>query len=291
MPLSISGRPDEPQAIRTIHAALDAGITLIDTADAYCLNGEETGHNERLIAKALRQWNGSGDSVLVATKGGHVRDSAGSWLVDGRPEHLRAACEASLAALGVDAIGLYQHHRPDPAVPYAESIGALRELQQEGKVRLVGISNADAGQIDDACATADIASVQNQLSPRFRSSEPELERCADLGVAFLPWSPLGGIGRASGLGDRHAPFREVARGRGVSPQQVCLAWMLAKAPVVIPIPGSSRPETILDSAGAADLDLTAEEMAALDGSERRPLRRETETKEDGRSLTRYSYDA
>ena len=266
MPLSVTGRPDEAQAIRTIHAALDAGVTLIDTADAYCLDGSETGHNERLIAKALRQWSGDRDSVLVATKGGHWRTADGGWEVNGRAEYIKGACDASLAALGVEAIGLYQHHRPDPNVPYAESIGALRDLQDAGKVRLVGISNSDPAQIEEAAAIIDVASVQNEFSPRFRTSLPELRLCAERAIAFLPWSPLGGIGRAGALGDRHRTFDEVARERGVSPQQVCLAWELAQAPVVIPIPGSSRPETILDSAAAAELDLTADEIALLDAA-------------------------
>ena len=266
MPMSLEGRPDEARSIRTIHAALDAGVTLIDTADAYCIDREETGHNERLIAKALASWSGDPDTVLVATKGGHYRPGDGSWQLDGRPEHLREACDASLKALGVDAIGLYQFHRPDPAVPYAESVGTLKELQDRGKVQLTGISNADVGQIHLSMEILDeLASVQNELSPRFRSSEDELRLCAEHGIAFLPWSPLGGIGGAGKLGARHRAFDEVARDHGVSPQQVALAWELAKAPVVVPIPGASRPETILDSLEAAELQLSADELARLDG--------------------------
>lgn len=269
MPMSIEGRPDEERSIRTIHAALDAGVTLIDTADAYHRDAGETGHNERLIAKALATWPGDTSGVLVATKGGHIRPGDGSWVVDGSPRHLREAAEASLKALGVDAIGLYQFHRPDPAVPYAESIGALRDLLDAGKIRLAGISNATVEQIDIArqvLGDGNLASVQNQFSPAFRSSEGELRHTADLGIAFLPWSPLGGIGRAGQLGDRHAAFAEVARAHGVSPQQVTLAWMLALAPTVIPIPGASRPESIIDSARAADLELTPEEIARLSAS-------------------------
>jgi aryl-alcohol dehydrogenase-like predicted oxidoreductase len=264
MPMSIEGRPDEERSIRTIHAALDAGVTLIDTADAYHLRAGETGHNERLIAKALASWSGDGDAVLVATKGGHIRPGDGSWRIDGSREHLRAACEASLEALGVEAIGLYQHHRPDPQVPYEECIGTLVELQQEGKVQQIGVSNADPEQIAVA-AEYGCVSVQNELSPRFRSSEPEVEAAARHGMAFLPWSPLGGIRSAGDLGGRHAAFAQVAAERGVSPQQVCLAWLLAKGDHVIPIPGASRPETILDSLGAADLELSPAELARLDG--------------------------
>jgi aryl-alcohol dehydrogenase-like predicted oxidoreductase len=269
MPMSIEGRPDEARSIRTIHAALDAGVTLIDTADAYHLHPGETGHNERLIAKALASYAGDTGDVLVATKGGHVRPGDGSWTVDGSPEHLREAAEASLKALGVDAIGLYQFHRPDPKVPYAESVGVLKELLDAGKIRMAGISNATIEQIDIAVQVlgeGNLASVQNQFSPAFRSSEPELRYAAELGVAFLPFSPLGGISRAGRLGERHVAFQEVGDAHGVSPQQVTLAWMLAKAPVVIPIPGASRPESIIDSAQASDLVLSANELARLDAA-------------------------
>jgi aryl-alcohol dehydrogenase-like predicted oxidoreductase len=266
MPMSLEGRPDEARSIRTIHAALDAGVTLIDTADSYCISLDETGHNERLIAKALGSWSGDPDTVLIATKGGHYRPGDGSWQLDGRPEHLREACAASLKALGLDAIGLYQFHRPDPAVPYEDSVGTLKELQDEGKVQLTGISNADVGQIHLSMEILnDLASVQNEFSPRFRNSEDELRVCAEHGIAFLPWSPLGGIGGAGKLGARHHEFEEVARAHGVSPQQVALAWELARAPVVVPIPGASRPETILDSLRAAELQLSEDELARLDG--------------------------
>lgn len=263
MPLSVQGRPDEPQAMRTVHAALDAGVTLIDTADAYSVGHDDVGHNERLVAKALATWGGDTSQVLVATKGGHTRPPDGSWALDGSPQHLRAACEASLQALGVEAIGLYQYHRPDPGVPYAESLGALEELRQEGKVRLVGISNADVDQIELALATTQLAAVQNEFSPAFRSSRPELELCARHGIAFLPWSPLGGAARAAGLGREHAAFAEVAAERGVSPQQVALAWELAQADVVIPIPGARRSASILDSVAACDLELTVDELVRL----------------------------
>jgi len=269
MPMSIEGRPDEDRSIRTIHAALDAGVTLIDTADAYHVNAGETGHSERLIAKALATYPGDTSQVLVATKGGHLRPGDGSWTIDGSPEHLRAAVDASLKALGTDTIGLYQFHRPDPKVPYAESVGVLKELLDAGKIRLAGISNASVEQIDIArrvLGEGNLASVQNQFSPAFRSSEPELRHTADLGIAFLPWSPLGGIGNAGDLGSRHAAFAEIARDRGVSPQRLTLAWMLALAPTVIPIPGASRPESVTDSAQAADLTLTSEEVARLSKS-------------------------
>jgi aryl-alcohol dehydrogenase-like predicted oxidoreductase len=265
MPMSIKGRPDETRSLATIHAALDAGVTLIDTADAYHLHADEVGHNETLIAKALASHD-RGKDVLVATKGGHLRPGDGSWTLDGSPEHIKEACEESLRRLGVEAIDLYQFHRPDPKVPYAESVGTVRDLLDAGKIRMAGISNANPEQIRQAneILGGRLVSVQNQFSPAFRSSEPELRLCDELGIAFLPWSPLGGISRAGDLGSVHAPFARIAEAHGVSPQQVCLAWMLAKSPVVVPIPGSSRPETIRDSLAAADLTLTADERAELD---------------------------
>jgi aryl-alcohol dehydrogenase-like predicted oxidoreductase len=260
MPLSLKGRPDEDRAIRTIHAALDAGVNLIDTADAYAYDESDVGHGERLIAKALR---GRRDGVIVATKGGHTR-SGQAWEVDGRPEHIRAACEASLRALETDRIDLYQYHRPDPDVPYAETIGAFKELQDEGKVRWVGVSNANVEQLEQALAIVDVVTVQNQLALNFTSpiAKGELAFAAERGIAFLPWSPLGGIGRAGGT-ERVEPVTRAADAHGVSPQQVVLAWLLALNPVVIPIPGSSRPETIADSARAAELTLSDDEIRAI----------------------------
>ena len=265
MQLSISGRPDHDQGVATIHAALDAGVTLIDTADAYHLHADEVGHNEELIARALRTWGGDTSDVLVATKGGHLRPGDGSWTQDGRPEYLKEAVKASARRLGVEAIGLYQFHRPDPRVPYADSVGAIRDLLDEGVIELAGISNATVAQIDQAneILGGRLVSVQNQFSPAFRSSLGELEHCAAIGIAFLPWSPLGGIARAEAVGQRHGAFQRVADAHGVSPQQVALAWELALAPVVIPIPGASRPESIRDSVRAVELELTADELASL----------------------------
>jgi aryl-alcohol dehydrogenase-like predicted oxidoreductase len=265
MEFSVDGHPERDQAIRTVHAALDAGVRLIDTADAYTPSGAEPGHNERIVAEALSRWGGDADEVLVATKGGHTRTANGGWGTNGRPDYIKAACERSLKALGVESIGLYQHHRPDRSVPYAETIGAFKDLLGEGKVRLVGISNADIGEIDLAASIVPLASVQNEFSPRFRSSYRELLHCAERGIAFLPWSPLGGLGQAKALGSRHAAFARIAAAHGVSPQQVCLAWELALAPGIIPIPGCSRPETIVDSAAAAELDLSAAQIAELTG--------------------------
>ena len=251
MPMSLRGRPPEEQSIRAIHAALDAGVNLIDTADAYCVDESDVGHNERLIAKALR---GRRDGVLVATKGGHTRPG-GAWELDGRPEYIKAACERSLKALETDRIDLYQYHRPDPDVPYEETIGAFKELQDEGKVRWIGISNANVEQIELTRSMVDLVSVQNQLSLEYTDpiGKGEVELCDEHGIAFIPWSPMKGVSRA----------RAVADERGVSPHQVALAWLLSLSPVVIPIPGASRPESIEDSVRAAELELTADELAAI----------------------------
>jgi len=265
MPMSIEGRPDRERSIATIHASLEAGVTLVDTADAYHRDAGEVGHNEELIAEALRSWGGDASSVLVATKGGHLRPGDGSWTQDGRPEHLKAAAKESARRLGVEAVGLYQFHRPDPSVPYADSVGALVELLDEGVIQMAGISNADPDQIREANQVLGgrLVSVQNQFSPAFRSSLPELQLCNELGIAFLPWSPLGGISSASELGGSHAAFKEVAEERGVSPQQVALSWELSLGDVVLPIPGSSRPETARASAEASELVLTADEVNRL----------------------------
>jgi len=262
MPMSLRGRPDEDRSIRTIHAALDAGANLIDTADAYCLDEEDVGHGERLLAKAL---DGRRDGVIVATKGGHTRRGE-AWGLDGRPEYLKAACERSLRALGTDRIDLYQFHRPDPEVPFAESVGALKELQDEGKVRWVGLSNVTVAQLEEARGIVEVAAVQNQLSLEFTSpiERGEVAACAQAGILFLPWSPLGGIGGADAPG-RVEVVRAAAQRREVSPQRVALAWLLSLSDVVVPIPGASRPETIVDSLGAVELELTQEERAAIGG--------------------------
>jgi len=264
MPMSLSGRPPEERSIRTIHAALDAGINLIDTADAYSADASDVGHNERLIAKALK---GRRDGVIIATKGGHTRTADGGWELDGRPEYIKRACEASLKALDTDRIDLYQYHRPDPDVPYAETIGAFKELQDEGKIRWVGVSNANIDQIEETRAIVELVAVQNQLSLEypFPVDKGEVELCERHGIAFLPWSPLGGISRAPDAAGAHDPVREVADAHGVSPQQVALAWLLSLSPAMIPIPGASRPESIADSAKAVELELSHEELQAIGG--------------------------
>lgn len=264
--MQLDDRPESAEA--TVHAALDAGVTLVDTAIAYGparLGAAAMGENERLVASILDRL-GVKDEVVIATKGGHIRTAGGGWGMDSSVAHLRSAVEASLRNLGVETIDLYQHHRPDPAVPYGEAMTTLKQIHESGKIRMVGISNADPGQIRQARAILGeaLVSVQNQYSPRFRSSEGELRLCEEMGLAFLPWSPLGGAGQAHRLGGRHTAFEQVGAELGVSPQRVCLAWMLAASPAVIPIPGASRPETISDSAQAADLQLSSEQLAKLD---------------------------
>jgi aryl-alcohol dehydrogenase-like predicted oxidoreductase len=266
-----TGRQPREQLAATIKAALDAGVTLFDTADAYGpgeeKGAEAQGENERLIASLLDEL-GVRDQVLLATKGGHVRTAGGGWGTDSTEAHLKDAVDSSLRRLGVEQIALWQHHRPDPNVPYDDVIGTLQEIADSGKVRMIGLSNAEPDQIRAAHKVLGdaLVSVQNQFSPAFRDSLPEIDICDQLGLAFLAWSPLGGLGDAKQLADKHPAFAEVAASRDVSPQQVALAWELAQSPVVIPIPGAKRPESIRDSAAAADLELTAEELDLLDQS-------------------------
>ncbi|MCL1898317.1 MAG: aldo/keto reductase [Micrococcales bacterium] len=268
MPMSIEGRPQREQAIRTIHAALDAGVRHIDTANSYHLHAGEVGHNERLVAEALGSWGGNTDEILVATKGGHLRPGDGTWTQNGDPTYLVEAAKQSARDLGVESIGLYYYHRPDPDVPYEDSIGALAQLLSEGVIQLAGISNASVSQIHLAQTLLgkDLVAVQNEFSPAHRSTLDTLRECEGLGLAFLPWSPLGGITSAKAFGHKHNAFQQVAAAHAVSPQQVGLAWELAQGPHVIPIPGASRPESILDSAKAPELQLTDSELAQLDAA-------------------------
>jgi aryl-alcohol dehydrogenase-like predicted oxidoreductase len=268
MPMSIEGRPDRERSIRTIHAALDSGVTFIDTADAYNRDVNETGHNESLIAEALRSYGADTSHVLVATKGGLIRPGDGSWYRNGNPEYLKEAAKASALRLGVEAIGLYQFHRADPSVAYTDSVGALAELLDEGVIRMAGISNAEVAMIAAAQEVLGgrLVSVQNQFSPRFATTWDELRYTVDNGMAFLPWSPLGGISSAGALGARHVAFGTVAAAHGVSPQRVALAWELSLSDSVVPIPGASRPESIIDSALAPELELSQAELATLSAS-------------------------
>ncbi|WP_276319514.1 aldo/keto reductase [Cellulomonas endophytica] len=273
MPLSMNNDrqyPDEADAVATIHAALDAGVTLLDTADCYAPSWDAFGHNESLVATALRQYGSLPEGLVVATKGGITRGPGETWGRDGSPEYLRGAVEASLRRLGVDVIDLYQWHRPDRERDYAEVVGTFAALRDEGKVRAVGISNANLEEIavaQDVLGPGGLVSVQNEFSPRYRSSEDELRRCDAEGIAFLPWSPLGGTGGgARAVGEQFSVFAEIGAEHGVSPQRVVLAWELALSERVIPIPGARRAASIADSAAAAELVLSEEEIARCSAS-------------------------
>lgn len=265
MPMSIGGRPSEADALRTIHAALDAGMDLIDTADVYCLDDDDIGHNERLIAKALAAWSDTA-GIVVATKGGLERPG-GDWTTNGRPDHLRRACDKSLVALGVAQIQLYQLHAPDDDVPFAESVGALAELRAAGKIAHVGLSNVSVEEIEIARAIVPIVSVQNRCNPFDRSAWDDgvVQHCTANGIAFLPYSPVGG-GRGKAKVATDKVLGAVGKRHGVSPFQVTLAWLLAKSPVMLPIPGASKVASAVDSAAAMTLVLTAADLAELDAA-------------------------
>ena len=264
MPLSIQGRPPrEADAIGVLHEVFDAGVTLIDTADVYCLDDDDLGHNERLVAKALSTWEGDPETVIVATKGGLTRPD-GRWERDARPERLVAACDRSLAALGVDRIDLYQLHAPDPRVPFAESVGALAELQHAGKILWIGLSNVSVEEINAARSMVDVITVQNRLSPFFREAVRDgvVDHCAKHGIGFLAYSPVGG-GRLNRKLPSHPALQPIASTHGVSPHAAVLAWVLAQGPTVIPIPGARTVQHALDSLTAADVTLSEAEIAAI----------------------------
>ncbi|GAB3602320.1 aldo/keto reductase [Microbacterium aureliae] len=273
MPLSMNNDrqiPTPAEAVATVHAALDAGVTLIDTADIYAPAWNEMGHNERIVAEALRTWDGDSSQILVTTKGGITRGEGETWGRDGSAQYLRSAVEKSLEILGVEQIDLYQYHRPDRWRIYGDIMKDLAGLQADGLVRAVGISNASVEEIEiaiEVLGEGNIASVQNEFSPRHPGSIDELRFCAKRGIAFLPWSPLGGTGGgARDVGTRFSAFGDVAEAHDVSPQQVVLAWELALADTVIPIPGARRAASIVDSAKAAELELTADEVVRLSES-------------------------
>jgi aryl-alcohol dehydrogenase-like predicted oxidoreductase len=267
MPLSLAERPPTAQAIKVIHAALDAGVTLLDTADVYCLDDHDLGHNERLIAHALAVWQGARDRVVVATKGGLTRPG-GRWETDGRPDHLRHACDRSLAALRVERIDLYQLHRPDPAVPFAESVGALRDLRDAGKIRWIGLSNVSVAEIEEARRIVPVQTVQNRLSPFFREALETgvVAHCARHGLGFLAYSPVGG-GRLNKTLPSHSVAAALAKRHGATAHAVVLAWVLAQGPTVIPIPGARTAEHALDAIRALTLSLSDEELGAMDRAE------------------------
>ena len=249
----IWGEPDDPAAARAVlKRAVGLGVQLIDTADAY---GPEV--NERQIADALHPYPAD---VVIATKGSGTRPSRERWDVDGRPEHLREACHASLERLRLERIDLYQLHGPDPNVPIEESVGALAELQADGKIRHIGISNVDEDQLARARSVARIVSVQNEYNVAERSSEPVLQACEREGLAFLPYFPIGAGWRAATPDDA---VQRVAEKHAATRQQVALAWLLRHSPVVLPIPGTSSLEHLEENVAAASLRLDDDDLAAL----------------------------
>jgi aryl-alcohol dehydrogenase-like predicted oxidoreductase len=266
MPLSIQGRPDEPTARRVLAAAIDAGMTLIDTADVYCLDDDDLGHNERLIASVVRE-RADRDRIRIATKAG-IRRPKGAWTNDGRPQHIREACERSLRALGTEQIYLYQFHAPDPGVPFEKSVEAFAQLQREGKCRYVGLSNVSVKQLDAASRIVKVVSIQNRLNPFFRDALENgvVYECEQRGITFLAYSPVGG-GRLAKKLPRNEVVMRIGAAHGVSAHAVVIAWVRSKGARVVPIPGARSIEHAVDSAGAAELTLKPEEVAALDDAE------------------------
>jgi aryl-alcohol dehydrogenase-like predicted oxidoreductase len=262
MPMSIQGRPDEARSLSTLQAAFALGVDFIDTADVYCLDDRDLGHNERLIARAVQTFRPP--RVCVATKGGLTRPQ-GRWERDGSPAHLRLACERSLKALGVEQIELYQLHAPDERVPFEDSVRTLAELQKAGKIAHVGLSNVTVEQIRKAQAIVPIVSVQNRCNPYDLRpfTDGVVHHCEQEGIAFLPYSPVGG-GRGIERLRQDPALIDVGERHGATAPQVALAWLLAKSPVIVPIPGASRPESIRSSFAAADLSLSADEISLLD---------------------------
>jgi pyridoxine 4-dehydrogenase len=249
----ILGPPaDLATAARVLRTAVDLGVNFVDTADAY---GPYA--NEQFIADTLRPYP---DDLVIATKGGLVRADDGSWPTNGDPEHLRNACEGSLQRLGVEAIDLYQFHRPDPTIPFEESVGALIELRDAGKIRFIGLSNVDLDQYRSARDMTAIASVQNRYNVRDRDSEDLLRACEEDGVAFIPFFPLQGFGFTSGS---HA-LGAVGQAHQATPAQVALAWLLHRSPVMLPIPGTSSPAHLHQNIAAAHLSLREQDMERLD---------------------------
>ena len=248
----IWGQPaDRDAAISVLRRSLELGVNCIDTADSY---GPEV--SEELIADALAPYP---DDLVIATKGGMLRDGPGQWRADCRPDHLREACEASLRRLRLDRIPLYQLHTVDRDVPLAESLGALVELRDEGKIRHIGVSNVNVSQLSQTLAITPVVSVQNRYNVADRASEPVLSRCEAEGIAFIPWYPLG----AADLAHPGGPLHELARAHGASPAQAALAWLLARSPQMLPIPGTSSVAHLEENLAAAELRLSTEDMATL----------------------------
>jgi pyridoxine 4-dehydrogenase len=248
----IWGPPDDPEeAKRLLRRVVERGVDLIDTADSY---GPEV--SENLIAEALHPYP---DGLLIATKGGLRRSGPGQWPRDARPERLKECCEASLRRLRLDRIDLYQLHSPDNRVPLEESVGALKELRDEGKIRHVGVSNVSVEELERARAVVEVVTVQNRYNLEDRSSEDVLDACEAEGMGFIPWWPLA-VGR---LAEPGGPLDRIAREHGATPAQIALAWLLARSPVMLPIPGTSSIEHFEENLAAADIELSPDEVAEI----------------------------
>lgn len=263
--------PHRERAIATLHTALDLGITLLDTANVYCPFWDEIGHNERLIAEALRTYTGPADTsgVVIATKGGLLRDPGDVWRRSAQVDSLRRSCEQSLADLEIDSIPIYQLHRHDTSMTYAEQMRSLLVLKDEGLIERIGLSNVNAAELEVALdvlggpADRGLVSIQNEFSPRYRGDADVLARCGELGIAFLPWSPLGGTDDSRAIGSRFAPIADVAAECEATPQEVALAWLIAISPVMIPIPGATTPATVESIVRAATLQLSGDQVARI----------------------------
>jgi aryl-alcohol dehydrogenase-like predicted oxidoreductase len=248
------GPPEDAEEARDVlRRVVELGVDFIDTADSY---GPHV--SEELIAQTLHPYEG----LTIATKGGLERTGPGAWPRNGHPDHLRRACEGSLRRLRVDQIDLYQLHAPDRAVPYEESVGAIRDLQQEGKVRHAGISNVSVAQLEQARGIVEVVSVQNRFNLVDRDSEDVLERCEQLDIAFLPWFPLA----AGDLAEPGGPVAEIAEAHGASAGQIALAWLLQRSPVTLPIPGTSSVDHLEENVAAAGIELSEAEMERLNAS-------------------------
>jgi len=248
----IWGEPaDRSEAIRVVRRAAELGVNFIDTADSYGPNVSES-----IIAEALYPYP---EGVVIATKGGLERPGPDQWVENGKPEYLRSACESSLRRLRLDRIGLYQLHRIDPRVPVEDQLGALKDLQAEGKIKHIGLSEVTVRQLQHARTIAPIASVQNRYSVTDRGAEDVLDYCEHNDIVFIPWFPLA----AGGLTGADSPLRRVAAQKDATPSQVALAWLLARSPVIVPIPGTSKVAHLIENVAAAAITLTEDEFNAL----------------------------
>ncbi|HEY9665197.1 MAG TPA: aldo/keto reductase [Coleofasciculaceae cyanobacterium] len=265
MPLSLSSRPPESDAIAVIHRALDLGVTLIDTADSYCKDESDKHHNERLIHKALQSYHGVTSEVIIATKGGLMRPQ-GSWMRNGNPDHLRETIRVSFEALGgAKPIDLWQYHAPDTDYTIEEALAPAKEAVAQGLIRFVGVSNFSVEQIKRARDVVDVVSVQNQYNPWQRQPEFDgvLQYCETEGLTFFPWSPLGGSRRVGNLEDIRA-IAELAKEKGASVYQIVLAWLRAKSHCIVPIPGASKISSIEGSVAAIEVQLSPSDVARID---------------------------